>query len=286
MNFLSLLDELVKLGAVSDAEAQKSIDRLDVLEKERPTLGQVGRYGVLGAGAGALGKVVGQGIEHGRLPTGRGALGAAAVGAIGMGAVPLARRVLDRRAEIGTLKKYMSQEHLGQYAENPSVATHAPPFESGGKIAAFMRLLKVAAIGARTMLPTAGGGVPSMAAPRVPSNFAQMADPSSTMGSLNWHMHTPTVVGQSGVNMAGGGGSLVGEGARTVPPPRAAFRAPAAAAAGALESGVRARVPFKGPAAFAATVRPQAIEQGIGTAGKLLHPAGLVKKVVGGLAHA
>lgn len=147
---------------------------------------------------------------------------------------------------------------------------------------------KTAAIGAKTMLPSAGGGVPSMAAPRAPSNFAQMADPSSTMGSLNWHMYMPTAVGQSGVNMASGGRAL-GADAPTVPPPRGMLHpAPAAPhAAGALESGVRARVPFKGPAAFAATVRPPAaIAQGVGTAGKLLNPAGIAKKVVGGLAHA
>lgn len=202
MNFLSLLDELVKLGAVSDAEAQKSIDRLDVLEKERPTLGQVGRYGVLGAGAGALGKVVGQGIEHGRLPTSRGALGAAAVGAIGMGAVPLARRVLDRRAEIGTLKKYMSQEHLGQYAENPSVATHAPPFESGGKVAAFMRLLKVAAMGTLAMPPTKGLAGALKGMPHIPKPGRLPVIGSGDFGATKFISPGATAVTQTAATLA------------------------------------------------------------------------------------
>ena len=49
MNLLACLDEMVKLGTVSDAEAQKAIDRLESLEKSKPTAGQVGRYGALGA---------------------------------------------------------------------------------------------------------------------------------------------------------------------------------------------------------------------------------------------
>ena len=129
MRHAAFFDELVKLGAISDEEASKSIDRLEALEKTRPTVGQVARYGVLGAGAGALGRTVSHGIEHGKLPTARGALGAAASGAIGMGAVPLVRSALDRHAEVGRLKKYMVQEHVGDYGKNPASPAHAPNFE-------------------------------------------------------------------------------------------------------------------------------------------------------------
>jgi hypothetical protein len=152
VNFLSTLDELVKLGFVSHEEASRAVDRLESLEKERPTAGQVARYGVLGAGAGVLGKAVSHSIEHGRLPTARGALGAAASGAIGMGAVPLVRRGLDQHAEVGRLRKYMQQEHVGEYASNPAPATHAPPFESGGKIATIGRL-KIGAMGTFAIPP-------------------------------------------------------------------------------------------------------------------------------------
>jgi hypothetical protein len=132
MNFLVVLDELVKLGAISDEQAQRSIDQLDALEKTKPTLGQVGRYGVLGAGAGMLGRTVSHGIEHGALPTRRALGGAAAAGAIGLGAVPIVRGALDRRANIGHLKKYMKQEHIGQFGKNPEPEGAPAKFEASG----------------------------------------------------------------------------------------------------------------------------------------------------------
>ncbi len=112
-------DELLKMGAISPEQARRSLDRLDSLESSSPTAGQLGRYGALGATAGALTKGVSGAIEHGHLPTGRALLGGAAAGAIGMGTVPLIRRALDRHSEIGTLKKFMGQEHAGTYAKNP-----------------------------------------------------------------------------------------------------------------------------------------------------------------------
>jgi hypothetical protein len=122
---IGLYDEMAKLGAVSDEQARRSLDRYDALEKARPTAGQVGRYGALGAGAGALSKTISTGIEHGRLPTGRAALGAAAAGAVGMGAVPLIRGALDRHAEKRTLGNYLKQEHVGSYAPNAPAMTDA-----------------------------------------------------------------------------------------------------------------------------------------------------------------
>jgi hypothetical protein len=99
-----------KLSAVSDEEARRSLDRLDQLEKNTPTGGQVARYGALGAGAGALGHVVSRAIEGGgRSVTRRSALGAAAAGAIGMGGVPLVRGALDRHAEKRVLRGYLHQ---------------------------------------------------------------------------------------------------------------------------------------------------------------------------------
>ena len=119
-----LFDELVKLGAISDEEARRSLDRYNQLEKSQPTGTQVARYGALGAGAGALMHGVGRAIEGGTRSITRRSLGGAAVtGAIGMGAVPLVRNALDRGAEKGTLKKYLSQEHLGDYAPNQGAAT-------------------------------------------------------------------------------------------------------------------------------------------------------------------
>lgn len=110
MNFSSIFDELLKLGAVSDEQAQSSLDRLETLEKNKPTVGQVARYGALGAVAGPVIGGVGNALEHGRVYRGKGNLLAnVAKGAISSGAIPLVRGELDRRAEVGTLKKYVGE---------------------------------------------------------------------------------------------------------------------------------------------------------------------------------
>lgn len=104
------VDELEKLGAVSDEHAQRSLERLHSLEKSRPTLGQVGRYGAIGAVAGPAISAVGNLIEK-KSPFGSArTLAAQAVkGGLSASAIPIARGHLDRRAEIGTLKKYISE---------------------------------------------------------------------------------------------------------------------------------------------------------------------------------
>ena len=127
----SLFDELVKLGAISDEDAQKSVDRLEALEKAKPTGGQVARYAGLGAVAGPAIGTLQHAIEHGHLPTGRRQAAAAVGGALSMGAIPLIRSGLDRRAEVGHLKDYLKQEHVGDYAKNPGAMTDAPQPPTG-----------------------------------------------------------------------------------------------------------------------------------------------------------
>ena len=99
-------DELAKLSAVSLDDARRSLDRLDSLEKNKPTAGQAARYAGLGAGAGALSHVVSRGIE-GKGLSGRSAAGAAAAGALSMGAVPLLRSAMDRHSEKKTITSYL-----------------------------------------------------------------------------------------------------------------------------------------------------------------------------------
>ena len=124
----SLLDELVKIGTVSEEDAQKALDRYESLQKSAPTMKQVGRYAALGAVAGPAIAAVGNAVRGGRAPdvsllghlagakapglSGvlRGAAGSAVTGALGSGAVPLVRAHLDRQAEMGTLRKYMAQQ--------------------------------------------------------------------------------------------------------------------------------------------------------------------------------
>ena len=43
-----------------------------------------------------------------------------------MGAIPLVARQLDRKAEYGKLKKFMNQEHVGEYAPSPGAMTDSP----------------------------------------------------------------------------------------------------------------------------------------------------------------
>jgi hypothetical protein len=115
-NAPAVVRELVKLGAISDSHARRSLDRLETLEKNKPTGGQVARYATLGAVAapaiGALGNVV-----RGKPPLeGAGAAGKlrdlaaqSVKGGLTSGAIPLVRSHLDRRAEIGTLRQYLNE---------------------------------------------------------------------------------------------------------------------------------------------------------------------------------
>lgn len=114
INISSFFDEMRKLGAISDDQARSALDRLDTLERNQPTLEQAARYGLLGAGTGIATRGLGDVIEHGA----GGALGmavprryaaAAATGGLMAGALPMIRSHLDRRAEMGTLKKYLAQ---------------------------------------------------------------------------------------------------------------------------------------------------------------------------------
>lgn len=124
----SMLDELEKLGVISDEQARKSLERLDTLEKSKPTGGQVARYATIGGIAVPAIKALGQTIKGGRgegvsalghlagaKTPGHGAAlrqlaGSVAEGALSAGAVPLIRARSDRSAEIGKLKSYLAQE--------------------------------------------------------------------------------------------------------------------------------------------------------------------------------
>lgn len=111
MNLRACLDELQKLGAISDDQAQSALDRLDMLERNKPTLGQAARYATLGAGTGSVAGSIGRLIE-GKELTGRGALAGAATGALLSGGVPLIQSHLNRKAEMGTLKRYLAQGEM------------------------------------------------------------------------------------------------------------------------------------------------------------------------------
>ncbi len=124
----AMLDELValermpselavKIAAVSEEQARSSLDRLDSLERNKPTLRQVGRYGTLGAVAAPIASIATNAIRGKPLLDAgtnisklREVAGRAAGGAITGGAIPLLRSHLDRKAELGTLRSYMDQQ--------------------------------------------------------------------------------------------------------------------------------------------------------------------------------
>ena len=112
----ALLDELVKLGAVSDEHAQHALERLDSLDRNKPTVGQLGRYAGIGAVAAPAISAVGN-VVRGRSPFEgdtvkkklREAAATAVKGGLSASVIPLARVHSDRNAQIGTLKKYLDE---------------------------------------------------------------------------------------------------------------------------------------------------------------------------------
>jgi len=110
------LDELQKLGAVSHEEARSSLDRLESLEKSKPTLGQLGRYAAIGAVASPIIGGVADLVEGGpsRVLGGPGRrlrtiAASATKGALGASVIPIARTALDRHVEMNNLRDYMRQ---------------------------------------------------------------------------------------------------------------------------------------------------------------------------------
>jgi hypothetical protein len=125
--YQSLMDELEKVGTISEEQARRALDQYEGLEASKPTLGQVGRYAALGAVAapavGALGDVVyGAPVFGGKI--GRGIASSAVKGALGSGAIPLVRQQWDRHVAKSTLREY-----LRQYGIEPGQGRVTPPLE-------------------------------------------------------------------------------------------------------------------------------------------------------------
>lgn len=140
IDIVACFDELLKLGAVDPQQAQESLERLEAIEKSRPTPAQVARYATLGAVSGPLIGALGD-VIYGDKPfaphkrfAGRpirgfaGAIGARAVtGALSSGAIPLVRAGLDRYAERDKLRQFM-QENAP--APEPEIS---PPIKTAGR---------------------------------------------------------------------------------------------------------------------------------------------------------
>ena len=144
----AMLDELAKLGTVSDEEAREALNRYENLEQGAPSKKQIARYATIGAVAGPTIGAVGKLIQGGRAPgqsllhhlsgaksntvggIARGFASDAAKGAIGSGAIPLIRGHVDRKAEMKTLRSYMAERtppHPEHHAD--ATGTLLSPFE-------------------------------------------------------------------------------------------------------------------------------------------------------------
>lgn len=106
-------DELLKIGGISDAQAQAAVNRLDTLERNKPTLGQAARYGAIGGIAAPAVRLLTDAVRHGNPLHGgmRGLASDALGGALMSSAVPMARAYVDRSAEEKTLKRYLTAEN-------------------------------------------------------------------------------------------------------------------------------------------------------------------------------
>lgn len=109
-------DELTKMAAVSDQAVLNSVKRLDKLEQDKPTVGQVGRAAGVGAALGPVASLAQRAIAGRKASGGLGPyrgprdLAASAVhGAIAGGFVPVLRRSVDQHAEKKTIKNYLNQ---------------------------------------------------------------------------------------------------------------------------------------------------------------------------------
>lgn len=116
MNTSAFFDELLKLGAVSDEQAEGALRRLDKLEQQKPTAGQLGRYAAIGAVAKPAIRAVsnvatGQAWAKGKdlKEKLRNVAADAIGGGLGASLIPIARTSLDRQAEMGRLRKYVAE---------------------------------------------------------------------------------------------------------------------------------------------------------------------------------
>lgn len=169
MDTTSCLTELVKIGTISQEQAERSYNRLETLERNKPTAPQVLRYGAIGAIAYPGVRVLENAISGKTLLEGTGwkdkmrrVAGRSIAGAVTSGAIPLLRTHFDRKAEVKHLTNYL-QEHraaTGTPAVAPPAAT--PPTISPPATAKVAAPRAYARYGRRAINSVTGGLDPRM----------------------------------------------------------------------------------------------------------------------------
>lgn len=157
---------------ISREEAAKSLDRLESLEKQKPTAGKIMRYAGIGAVAAPAINIARNVVSGGRHWSGASkdalkAMGGARAssralashaigGAATSGLIPLMRHQMDRHAEMSRLKEYVAQ-HEGK-AKEGSFATseYSTPIEGPKRLhqASYLPHAKMAGIGPESGMST------------------------------------------------------------------------------------------------------------------------------------
>lgn len=109
-SFEACLQELLKLAhEASKEEALGALDRLEGIERARPTAGQMARGAIIGGAVGPAASAVGKLISHGHFQAPREALSQAVTGALAGSAVPFIKNRLESTAERRMLRNYVDQ---------------------------------------------------------------------------------------------------------------------------------------------------------------------------------
>lgn len=116
ISFHAAIEELAKTAEVSREQAQIALERLDDLEHQKPTMGQLGRGALVGSVVGPIASNVSKLISAGHLHSPREMAGQIAGGAIFGTAAPLLKHKVESGAERKTLKDYINAGGGGRLA--------------------------------------------------------------------------------------------------------------------------------------------------------------------------
>lgn len=108
--------QLAKVAEVTREQAQHAMERLDDLEHQRPTMGQLGRGALVGAMVGPIASNVSKLVSEGRFSKPREIAGQIAGGTIFGTATPLLKHKVETGTERRTLRNYIESGQAGRLA--------------------------------------------------------------------------------------------------------------------------------------------------------------------------
>lgn len=108
--------QLAKVAEVTREQASHALQRLDELEHQRPTAGQLGRGAIVGSLVGPIASNVSKLVSSGKLHTPREIAGQIAGGTIFGTATPLLKHKVETGTERRTLRDYVESGRGGRLA--------------------------------------------------------------------------------------------------------------------------------------------------------------------------